>query len=158
MHSVSLYDGGPIKSPIKPLSTIVLWWSEGFQVALNRVPMMPRDASLSDSYTPDRCCFSSLIENICMDSKQFSFAESKEKKHNGPMHLWYMGLTKATFYLGIIQSTVLTATWLFSSFFFFIGRKLCVEAHVCRHNEAFSWTPRYNERNPKLGQHDAERQ
>ena len=34
---------------------------DGFQGAFNCVPMMPRDASLSESYTSDRCSFSSLV-------------------------------------------------------------------------------------------------
>ena len=34
----------------------------GFQGARNGSPMMPRQVSLSDSYTTDRCCFSSLEE------------------------------------------------------------------------------------------------
>ena len=40
----------------KPRNTIMQWWYEGFQ----GVPMMARNASLSDSYTSDRCCFSRL--------------------------------------------------------------------------------------------------
>jgi len=44
-------------APLKPLNTIVLWWSEGFQGGFNCVPMLPRDASLSDSNT--------LIAVIC---------------------------------------------------------------------------------------------
>ena len=42
---------------INPLYMIVLWCTGGFRAALNWVPMMPRHASLSDSYTSDRCCF-----------------------------------------------------------------------------------------------------
>ena len=58
--SVSRHDGVKLRVPLKPLNRIVLWWSGGFQGALNLVPMMPRDASLSDSYTSDCCWFSSL--------------------------------------------------------------------------------------------------
>ena len=34
---------------------------EGFKEVLNRSPMIPRDASVSDSHTPDRCFFSRLV-------------------------------------------------------------------------------------------------
>ena len=61
----------PIGTPFKVFNTIVMWWSEGFQGGHQSSPhddspetiphMNPhRDASLSDSYTSDRCCFSSL--------------------------------------------------------------------------------------------------
>ena len=52
--------GDQFRAPLEPhehYSTIVL---SGLRGALKCVPIMPRDASLSDSYTPDRCCFSSL--------------------------------------------------------------------------------------------------
>ena len=45
-------------APFKPLNTIVLCWSEG---TLNWSPMMPSNASLSDSYMSDSYIFSSLI-------------------------------------------------------------------------------------------------
>ena len=54
---VSLHNGGQIKgSPCTPQYDD----PRGIRGGLNEVPMMPRDASLSDSYTPDRCCYSSL--------------------------------------------------------------------------------------------------
>ena len=40
-----------------PLNTIVQWCTGSFKGALNCTPMTPRDASLSDSCTPDHCCF-----------------------------------------------------------------------------------------------------
>ena len=39
-----------IMDPLNPLNTIVLWCTGGFRGTLNWAPMMPRDASLSDSY------------------------------------------------------------------------------------------------------------
>ena len=36
--SVSRHDGGPIRGPLKPVKTIVLWWSKGFYGALNFFP------------------------------------------------------------------------------------------------------------------------
>ena len=57
---VYLYNGGPIKGPIKHLNTIVLWCKGGFMGVLHWSPMMPRDVSVSESCTSDRCCFSSL--------------------------------------------------------------------------------------------------
>ena len=41
-----------LKAPLKPRNTTVLLWSEGFQSTFNWVPILQRDASLSDSYTP----------------------------------------------------------------------------------------------------------
>ena len=58
---VSQNDGGSIRRPPKHLSTIVLWWSEGFGGALSWTPIMSKGASLSDSYTCDRCCLSDVI-------------------------------------------------------------------------------------------------
>jgi len=52
---VSRHNGGPITGPFQPLDTIVFCYVRG---AHNRAPMMPRDASLSVSYTPDRRCLS----------------------------------------------------------------------------------------------------
>ena len=39
---------------------IVMSWSEGFQACSKLVSVVARDASLSDSCTSDRCCFSRL--------------------------------------------------------------------------------------------------
>ena len=44
------HNDGPIKSPLNALNTIVLWCMGGLKEVLNLSPMMPRDASLSDSY------------------------------------------------------------------------------------------------------------
>ena len=52
--SVYRHNGGLIKDSLKPISTIVLWRSGGFQGAFKWAPMMARDASFSDSYTSDR--------------------------------------------------------------------------------------------------------
>ena len=56
--------GTRLRATLKTLDMIVLWWSEEFQGALNCSPMMPRDAILSDSCTPDRCSFSSLGHSL----------------------------------------------------------------------------------------------
>ena len=48
---VSRYNEGSIKAPLKPLNTIVLRFIGGLRGYLNWGPMMPRDPSLSDSYT-----------------------------------------------------------------------------------------------------------
>ena len=40
----------PFLCPLNPLNTIVLWCTGGFRGALNWAILMPRDASLSDSY------------------------------------------------------------------------------------------------------------
>ena len=55
--SVSRHNGGPIKGPLQPFNTIALWCTGGFREALNWTTMMPRNASLSVSYTSDRCLF-----------------------------------------------------------------------------------------------------
>ena len=47
--------GMQLWDPLKPLNTIVLWWSERFEGSLKWSPMMPRDVVV----TP-RCCFSSV--------------------------------------------------------------------------------------------------
>ena len=52
---------GIFKAIIKPLNTIVWWCTRGFVGVLKWAPMLPKDASLSDSFTFDRCCFSSLL-------------------------------------------------------------------------------------------------
>ena len=59
---VSRHNGNSVKGPLKPLkplNTIVLWSTGFFKGALNWAPMIPRDASLPESYTSDRCSFSS---------------------------------------------------------------------------------------------------
>ena len=43
-----------LPKPEKPLNMIVLWCMGGFREALNWCPLMPSDASLSDSYKSDR--------------------------------------------------------------------------------------------------------
>ena len=60
--------GVHFRAPLKPLDTIV----QGFQGVHNRPLMMPRYASLSDSYKSDRCCFIS-IKSI----PQTAFTETK---------------------------------------------------------------------------------
>ena len=50
-----------LRSPLKPLDTIVLWCWKGFWESLNRAIKMLRHASFSDSCTPDRCSFSSRV-------------------------------------------------------------------------------------------------
>ena len=60
--NVSRHKGSPIKGP--HLNPSIQYWCDGpngFRCALNWAPVMPRDASLSDSYTSDRCCFSRLV-------------------------------------------------------------------------------------------------
>ena len=58
--SVSRYTGDQVRAPLKPEKTIVLYWSAEFQGAQNCAPIMQKNASLSDSYKSDHCCFSSL--------------------------------------------------------------------------------------------------
>ena len=57
----------PYRSPIegnpRTLDTIVLLCAKGSKDALNLAHMMPRDASLPDSCTPDRGTFYSLHEH-----------------------------------------------------------------------------------------------
>jgi len=48
---------GIMRAPLKPIYSILPWISR----ALNRVPMMPRDARLSDSFTYDHSSNSSLV-------------------------------------------------------------------------------------------------
>ena len=49
------------ESPLKPLWTSLHYRIKRFKKgALNWVPITQRDACLADSYTSDRCCFSSL--------------------------------------------------------------------------------------------------
>ena len=44
------------RAALKPLNTN-LWWSEGLQEALNRIPTIPSNASLSDSFQSDCWCW-----------------------------------------------------------------------------------------------------
>ena len=53
-NNVSRHDGGPIKGTLKPFKTIVLCCTGSFRGAHNWSPMVPRDASLLDSYKSDR--------------------------------------------------------------------------------------------------------
>ena len=69
--NVSRHNGAPIEDPLKPLNTIVLWCTKGMNEVLNNSPMMPRDASLSDRYTSDRWCFSSLSRDTLVVIGQF---------------------------------------------------------------------------------------
>ena len=46
---ISISFGAQVRYPLNPLNTIVLWCTGGFRGALNWTPLMPRDASLSDS-------------------------------------------------------------------------------------------------------------
>ena len=59
---VSRHNKDPLRTLLKPVNTVVFRDARGIFVgAPNRVPMMPRDGSLSDSDTSDHCCFSSLV-------------------------------------------------------------------------------------------------
>ena len=60
--SVPRHKGGQIWGPSETLQINNSVMSMGFQGIFNWSPMMPRDASLSDSYTPDRCCYSYLAQ------------------------------------------------------------------------------------------------
>ena len=53
------HNGGPINHPLTPQYDSALMHG-GFQGALNWASRIPRDASLSDSYTPDHRGFSCL--------------------------------------------------------------------------------------------------
>ena len=55
--SVSRHNGGPMKGPPQYDNAVM---HEGFGGALNWSSMIPRDASLSDSYKPARSSFSRL--------------------------------------------------------------------------------------------------
>ena len=50
-NDVSRHNGDELWVPFKHVNTIILWCTRGLRGALNRSPMMPRYASLSDSYT-----------------------------------------------------------------------------------------------------------
>ena len=59
--NVSQHNGDLIKgSPQSPQYTIALWWSERFQGS----PMMPTNASLSDSCTSDHCFGNFFLHQI----------------------------------------------------------------------------------------------
>ena len=78
--------GPQLEAPLKLLEIILLWWSEGFQGALNWTPLMPRDASLSNSYTSNRCCspgpeLEELHASRCLDEMQNIFFLLKECKN-----------------------------------------------------------------------------
>jgi len=64
---------GQLRAPINPQNTILLWWSEGIRGSLNWGSIVQRDASLSDSYKFDRCCFSRLEwrDKFCLFAIQF---------------------------------------------------------------------------------------
>ena len=50
--------GANLRTPLKPPNTVECFDGPGgFGGAHNRVPMMPREASLSENYTPDRYSF-----------------------------------------------------------------------------------------------------
>ena len=59
------------REPIKALYTIVLWCPRGSRGPPKFSPMMPRDASLPDTCTPDRSRFPSLAEQITFSSWNF---------------------------------------------------------------------------------------
>ena len=67
---VSRHNGDPIKGSLKPLNTIVLRWSEGFERAFHWAPMMP--ICRTDTYV---CCFfqSGRVQNPCTFLKLFLF-------------------------------------------------------------------------------------
>ena len=49
--------GAQLRSPLKPLNTIMLWYTGGFMGGHQFSPMMPSKSSLSDNCTFDRCSF-----------------------------------------------------------------------------------------------------
>ena len=52
----------------------MLWCTGSFRGALNSAPLMPRDASLSDSCTSDRCCFWEYTDSReCTETTIFPF-------------------------------------------------------------------------------------
>ena len=56
----SWHNGDQLRAPLNPrYNTAVVIMR--FQVGLNWIPMMPREASLSDSCTPDRYSFFSSL-------------------------------------------------------------------------------------------------
>ena len=71
-----------LRVSLKPFNTIVLWWYEWFQGS----PMIPKDASLSDSYVSDRCsiwkrlCF--VVWNICFAIWNQVLSKSGEARKN----------------------------------------------------------------------------
>ena len=58
---VSRHNGIQLRNPLKPHNTLVLWWSNGFQKALNCDPMMPRDAMSFGQLYVWSLLFSSLL-------------------------------------------------------------------------------------------------
>ena len=56
-NSCTISFGAQVRYPLNPLSTTVLWCTGDFRGALNCAPLMPRDASLSDSYKSVRQSF-----------------------------------------------------------------------------------------------------
>ena len=81
---VSRHNGNSVKGPLKPLkplNTIVLWSTGFFKGALNWAPMIPRDASLPESYTSDRCFFfQSEQSNEILPSRKLSSLRFPVKK------------------------------------------------------------------------------
>ena len=63
--------GDWLRLPLNPLNTIVTWCPEGFQGGLIWAFMMPRDSSLSDSWTSDRWCLSSQVCILAMILSHF---------------------------------------------------------------------------------------
>ena len=61
--SLSRHNKCPIKGPLQTLPYDGTIMCGGLKGALNQVPMMPINASLSAGDKPDRCCFSSLDVN-----------------------------------------------------------------------------------------------
>ena len=84
---VSRHNGSPIKGPTKPFNTIVLWWYEGFQGALNFSPMMPRDASILFcpvcTDTTKRKCFNFWGFSLLVFLSFFSFCFWTEWNYGG---------------------------------------------------------------------------
>jgi len=75
----SQHNGVPIKSPLKPIDTIVLWYVRGPQLA----PMMQRDASLSDSCLPVHCNFSILgVKHLIKDTIPYRMSQGSMKIHS----------------------------------------------------------------------------
>ena len=80
---VSLHHGGPVKGSLQYDSA--LGCMGGFREALSWVPMMPKDASFSDSYISDRCCFSRQrcgIRNLFGLLMKFHLRECNQRLHH----------------------------------------------------------------------------
>ena len=56
--------GTKLKAPLNLPIQYVIWCMGAFRGPLNWMPMIPRDASLSDSYKFDRCCHTLYYEYI----------------------------------------------------------------------------------------------